>query len=126
MDWVGTTQTGGRLCDRFSRKACTKCGTTLGSAALTESTTRAFSNGATFAEHLARHGVVKARGIVLVAGTGHVAVSLPDRAEPGHCRMPRISLRILLWMSRPFASRGQDLVDLAGDIALQATDDLGF
>ena len=39
---------------------------------------------------------------------------------------PRIFLRILLWMSRPFASRGQDLVDLAGDVALQATDDLSF
>jgi len=50
----------------------------------------------------------------------------PDRAEPGHRRMPCVFLRILLWMSRPFASRGQDLVDLAGDIALQATYDLGF
>jgi polyhydroxybutyrate depolymerase len=30
------------------------------------------SNGATFVEHLARHGVVKARGIVLVAGTSRV------------------------------------------------------
>src|SRR5665213_223695 len=45
---------------------------------------------------------------------------------PGPSGVPRISLRILLWTSRPFASRGQDLVDLAGDIALQATDDLGF
>ena len=26
-------------------------------------------------------------------------------------------------MSRPVAGRGQDLVDLAGDVALQATDD---
>ena len=46
--------------------------------------------------------------------------------EPHTNSVPRISLRILLWTSRPFASRGQDLVDLAGDIALQATDDLGF
>jgi polyhydroxybutyrate depolymerase len=30
------------------------------------------SNGATFVEYLARHGVVKARGIVLVAGTSRV------------------------------------------------------
>jgi polyhydroxybutyrate depolymerase len=31
-----------------------------------------FSNGATFVEHLARHGVVTTRGIVLVAGTSRV------------------------------------------------------
>jgi polyhydroxybutyrate depolymerase len=31
------------------------------------------SNGATFAEHLARHGVVRVKGVALVAGTARVA-----------------------------------------------------
>lgn len=39
------------------------------------------SNGATFAEYLARHGVVKARGIVLVAGTARV-VSRATALQP--------------------------------------------
>jgi polyhydroxybutyrate depolymerase len=39
------------------------------------------SNGATFVEHLARHGVVKARGIVLVAGTSR-AVSRATAIRP--------------------------------------------
>lgn len=36
-----------------------------------------FSNGATFVEYLARHGIVKAHGIVLVAGTSRVVSGTP-------------------------------------------------